>query len=304
MVSTGSLCPYRERKNLSESTKKTRTVESSREAASSLPLGLMRTHRTSSVIFKVLQAGRFGVRWRGGQGKAKFKGVRHRRQAGRTKRRQVPARVPAHRVWLMPSCLVPVSGSAATPHSQNLMSWSALPLTKPALLGSAARDHTGPPCALRQAAGRQDRAGQEGQHGCVAGKPARKAQRCCRPIAGSLAQFHSRDCNPEQPKQSSASLFHCLLPSYPASPDDSYSGGCGDVENLQGPFLGAHHGVAVARGKQGAQAVAAVDGAQAGTRPRVPQLRQQKGRAMRSAFACCSAWKQRPQLPHCHHPAI
>lgn len=56
----------------------------------------------------------------------------------------------AHRVWLMPSCFAPVSGSAATPHSQNFMSWSALPLTKPLESGRADSDHTGPLCPLQQ----------------------------------------------------------------------------------------------------------------------------------------------------------
>ena len=93
----------------------------------------------------------------------------------------------AHRVWLMPSCLAPVASSTPTPHSQNLMLWSALPagstramggclfvrwgahgharsrctsgktslpsrdspLTKPLASGSAARLQTGPVCALR-----------------------------------------------------------------------------------------------------------------------------------------------------------
>ena len=87
MASTGSLCPYRERKSLSESTKKTRTVESSREAASSLPLGLMRTHSTSSVIFRVLQgSGQVWGRGREGQRneEERFERVRQSREGLRT----------------------------------------------------------------------------------------------------------------------------------------------------------------------------------------------------------------------------
>lgn len=57
MQSTGSLCPYRERKNLKESRKKMRTVASSSATASSFPLGLTRTHITSSVICSVLWNG-------------------------------------------------------------------------------------------------------------------------------------------------------------------------------------------------------------------------------------------------------
>lgn len=79
-------------------------------------------------------------------------------------RRRKGAGLPAHRVWLMASCLAPVSGSAATPHSQNLISWSALPLTKPLESGRAASDHTGPVWAL------QDRGG---THGRVSAQQAR-----------------------------------------------------------------------------------------------------------------------------------
>lgn len=57
MQSTGSLWPYRDRKNLKVSRKKMRTVASRSATASSFPLGLIRTLMTSSVICIVLQKG-------------------------------------------------------------------------------------------------------------------------------------------------------------------------------------------------------------------------------------------------------
>ena len=47
---------------------------------------------------------------------------------------------PPHRVCTKPSDLAPLSPPAATSHSQNLTSWSALPLTNPEPSGSAATD--------------------------------------------------------------------------------------------------------------------------------------------------------------------
>ena len=122
---------------------RTLTVESSSEAASSLPLGLTRTHSTSSVICSVLQGEGVEGEW-GRVAGADSRVARHTRAcarhggpaaAGRTRCARLPtpaqSHYPApratHRVWLMPSCLAPVASSTPTPHSQNLMSWSALP---------------------------------------------------------------------------------------------------------------------------------------------------------------------------------
>lgn len=193
-----------------------------------------------------------------------------------------PNAPPAHRVWLMASCLAPVSGSAATPHSQNLMSWSALPLTKPLASGRAASDHTGPEWALQQGAG-------AGGGESAAGKE--EACSACTALRGALQDAASiptcvmparRSCNAlcwgprcrlpflVFPSPPTVPLHTGLQPAH--SLNHRHPRGGAHIKNLDRALLCANNGVAVAGREERAQAVPAVHGTQAGPRPRVPHL--------------------------------